>query len=230
MPVVGAVPASISAPPPGSSGATASPGSRTPPQRAEHGDQERDRESLHRPPIRGHPQVQQASDTCIWYPEHLVAVVRRDQPSVGNGLTPDFADAHKLKSFPLPLENVSISLHSCWHRRFAADPGCTWMRDALTSLLSRLWLGTPLPMGGQSTRKKSNLHRKDRLISTGASTLPLPAVSRSACSPASVRTNHGGVSIMRLSNVTPVIGAEVAGSLTVATPLCGRERPVNHRG
>jgi DNA-binding transcriptional LysR family regulator len=57
--------------------------------------------------------------------------------SLPSKMAQSFADAHKLKSFPLPLEGVSIPLYLCWHQRFDADSGHTWMRDALNSLLSR---------------------------------------------------------------------------------------------
>jgi DNA-binding transcriptional LysR family regulator len=57
--------------------------------------------------------------------------------SLPSKMAQSFADAHKLKLFPLPLEDVSIPLYLCWHQRFDADPGHSWMRNALTSLLSR---------------------------------------------------------------------------------------------
>ncbi len=57
--------------------------------------------------------------------------------SLPSRMAQSFADAHKLKTFPLPIEKVEIPLHLAWHQRFDADPGHAWIRNALTSLLSR---------------------------------------------------------------------------------------------
>jgi DNA-binding transcriptional LysR family regulator len=57
--------------------------------------------------------------------------------SLPSRMARSFADAHKLKAFPLPIEKIEIPLFLTWHQRFDADPGHAWMRNALTSLLSR---------------------------------------------------------------------------------------------
>jgi DNA-binding transcriptional LysR family regulator len=57
--------------------------------------------------------------------------------SLPSRMAQSFADAHRLKAFPLPVEKVEIPLYLTWHHRFDADPGHTWMRNALNSLLSR---------------------------------------------------------------------------------------------
>ncbi|EKF7416840.1 TPA: LysR family transcriptional regulator [Pseudomonas aeruginosa] len=48
-----------------------------------------------------------------------------------------FAETHKLKAFPVPLDGVEIPLYLCWHERFDNDAGHTWMRETLASLISR---------------------------------------------------------------------------------------------
>jgi DNA-binding transcriptional LysR family regulator len=57
--------------------------------------------------------------------------------SLPSRMAQSFADAHALKTFPLPIEQVEIPLYLTWHQRFDADPGHAWMRNALISLLSR---------------------------------------------------------------------------------------------
>lgn len=55
--------------------------------------------------------------------------------SIPSQMASHFATAHKLASFPIPLQDLDVPLYLSWHRSFESDPGIQWMKSAITALL-----------------------------------------------------------------------------------------------
>lgn len=56
--------------------------------------------------------------------------------SLPSRMAQSFIENHKLKAFPIPLENVELSVYLSWHHRFENDAGHQWIRNKLMNIVA----------------------------------------------------------------------------------------------